>query len=130
MSSQVLLVEDNAELQNYMAELLRTAGFEVARAAHGEEAIQTLQKGVYNLIILDLFMPEKDGFETLTELRRILPRPKVLAISGGGRFSVEDTLAVAVRLGADDTLAKPFTPGQLLSAVRELLPEREMSPAA
>ena len=121
MDSRVLVVEDSPELRGYLVTLLQGAGFEVFEAADGLEAMNTLQQNPCGLVILDLFMPRKDGFETLPQLRALSPRPMILAVSGGGRFSAPDTLLVASRLGADTALAKPFTPAELLGAVRQLL---------
>ena len=120
MDSRVLVVEDSVELRDYLCDVLQGAGFEVVRAADGYEAMNELRENPCSLVILDLFMPGKDGFETLTELRTLSPRPKVLAVSGGGRFSAPDTLLVASRLGADKALAKPFTPSEFLGAISEL----------
>ena len=117
---RVLLVEDSIELLNYMADLVASAGYDVLRATDGDKAIKLLRQNRCDLMVLDLFMPNKDGIETLSELTKISPRPKTLAISGGGRFSAPDTLLMAARLGADSTLTKPFTPNQLLTALKDL----------
>ena len=120
MSQRVLLVEDSLELLNYIAEVVSSAGFEVSCATDGEEAVSALQRNRCDLVILDLFMPKKDGFQTLAEIAKLRPRPRTLAISGGGRFSLRDTLLLASRVGADSTLSKPFTGQELLDAVRQL----------
>jgi DNA-binding response OmpR family regulator len=125
MGMRVLLVEDSAELLNYMGELVASAGYDVLRANDGDKAMEVLRENRCDLMVLDLFMPNKDGIETLRELSKLSPRPRTLAISGGGRFSAPDTLRVAARLGADSTLAKPFTPRQLLDALKDLASPQE-----
>ena len=125
MKTRVLLVEDSPELLNYMSELVASAGYDVLRASDGDQAIEVLRENHCDLMVLDLFMPNKDGIETLGALSEFSPRPKTLAISGGGRFSAPDTLRRAARLGADSTLPKPFTPNQLLDALKNLAPVQE-----
>jgi len=130
MRTRVLLVEDSAELLNYMGELVASAGYDVLRASDGNQALDVLRENNCDLMVLDLFMPNKDGIETLGELSKLSPRPKTLAISGGGRFSAPDTLRVAATLGADSTLAKPFTPKQLLDALKDLASQEQKTQTA
>lgn len=112
---QILVVDDDRELRGWMQELLTRAGYEVSEAADGNEALKRLREARFDLVILDLVMPEKDGVETLIELRRDSPCPKVIVISG------RDYLAIAEHLGAQETLAKPFTASELISAVQAVL---------
>jgi len=103
----------------------------VLRANDGNEALDVFRENRCDLVILDIFMPNKDGIETLRELVKFSPRPKTLAISGGGRFSASGTLLVAARLGADSTLTKPFTPKQLLDALKNLAsPQKQKTQTA
>ena len=130
MGMRVLLVEDSPELLNYMGDLVASAGYDVLRASDGDQALDVLRENRCDLMVLDLFMPNKDGIETLRALSKSSSRPKTLAISGGGRFSAPDTLRVAARLGADSTLPKPFTPNQLLGALKDLASSQDKTPAA
>jgi DNA-binding NarL/FixJ family response regulator len=72
-------------------------------------------------VITDVFMPDQDGIETIQQLREEFPSCRILAISGGSVTGTSGTLTDAMLFGADATLAKPFTIGQLTSAVTELL---------
>ena len=74
------------------------------------------------LLITDMDMPGRDGAQTLEEARRMLPGLAVIAISGGARDAKHDWVAVASRLGAAKTLAKPFERQELLAAVEEVVP--------
>jgi DNA-binding response OmpR family regulator len=131
MGMRVLVVDDSVEMLHYLGELVASAGYDVLRANDGDQAIDVLRENRCDLIVLDLFMPNKDGIETLRELSKLSPRPRTLAISGGGRFSAPDTLRVAERLGADSTLAKPFTPKQLLDALKNLAsPQKQKTQTA
>jgi DNA-binding response OmpR family regulator len=124
MKGRILVIDDDDELRRYVAEALATEGYQVATAANGEEGVQALNADLADLIILDLFMPKMEGFETLMELRRFSPPPTVLAVSGGGRFAAPDMLTIAGKLGAHKTLPKPFTCQELLETVEDLFAER------
>ena len=90
-------------------------------AAGGAEALKLSCKGPFDLVITDLIMPEKEGLETIMALRRQSPTTKIIAMSGGGRNSGKDYLAIARLLGAQRTLAKPFSNAELLAAVADVL---------
>lgn len=74
-------------------------------------------------MIVDIFMPRKDGIELIREVRRKWPSTRILAMSGGNRFFQQDMLAAARALGADASLDKPFMPSELIATVRRLLAE-------
>ena len=77
-----------------------------------------------DLVITDIFMPGHDGIEVLLELRKAFPTLKVIAMSGGDGRGVLNLLEDAELLGADRTIPKPFTPGELIAAVNDVLGER------
>ena len=124
MKGKILVIDDEDELRGLVAEALTTEGYEVTTACNGEEGVQALKGAPADLIILDLFMPKMEGFETLVLLRRFSPPPTVLAVSGGGRFTAPDMLTIASKLGARKTLPKPFTCQELLETVEDLFAER------
>jgi YesN/AraC family two-component response regulator len=76
----------------------------------------------HDLVITDLIMPEREGLETIRDLRRYNPAVKIIAISGGGSLPVNNYLRMAECLGAQRVLNKPFRVEDILTAVRELLP--------
>jgi CheY-like chemotaxis protein len=117
----VLVVDDEMEPRATLSRLLQRAGYEVVTAANGVEALSMARFVATDLVITDILMPEKEGLETIVELRRLYPRLPLIAVSGGGVVSPKSYLTLAKRLGADRTLAKPFNFEQLLTAVRELL---------
>ncbi len=101
-----------------MCRSLEQAGYDVCEAANGDEAIRALRATNFNLVVTDILMPEKDGFETIMYLRKEQPGTKVIAISGGeNRLFLES----AAGLGATRILTKPFRPSELIQAVKELL---------
>lgn len=119
--AQILLVEDDVALSRTLAEYLRRHGYTVELAHQGREAMRLLAKQRVALVISDIFMPDGDGIELLSLLRRCTPTPAVLAMSGAGMGRVEGMLKMASVLGATRTLAKPFNPAQLLRLVHDLI---------
>lgn len=111
---RVLVIEDNAGLRDYLRVALESAGHEVLTAADGRQALAYLDGHPVDTVLTDLFMPEMDGIEVITALRRRFPGIKVVAMSG--RPGV-DYLAVAAELGAAQILRKPFEMQELMSAL-------------
>jgi CheY-like chemotaxis protein len=118
----VAVVDDEDQDRRELGRALVEAGYEVVEASNGEEALALLKKQDYELMIIDLFMPEKEGIETIREIHRDYPAVKIIAISGMGRLAPEMYLETARRLGAHHTLTKPIQHDKLLEAVVELLP--------
>jgi DNA-binding response OmpR family regulator len=119
--ANLLLVDDDADFLKLQGELLRLAGYSVVTASNGKEAIRMAKDHAFDLVITDLVMPEKEGIETIMELRRKFPALKIIAMSGGGQGGAEDYLLMARHLGASQTLAKPFTGQELREAVSTVL---------
>lgn len=117
----VLLLEDNAAYRNVMSEVLTLAGFEVCAAPDGRRVPEILRERSIDLVITDLVMPERDGLETITELRYSHPRLPVIAISGDVPLNRDLYLRLAEKLGAARVLAKPFKMDELVAAAREAL---------
>jgi len=113
-----ILVVDDEELARFtIRDILETAGHEVDEATNGNEAISSQTADPFDLIITDIVMPEKEGVETIIELKRDYPDLKIIAISGGGRTKNVDYLKLADEFGADKILAKPFSEEELLERV-------------
>jgi DNA-binding response OmpR family regulator len=128
--ARILVVDDNAAMRRSLGEILTRAGHEVIQAADGAEAFRISRDADVHLVILDLFMPVKDGIETLRELRKRAPGVPIIAISGGGADeSGVDLLKAAVLLGAVRSIEKPFTPAEMLEAVGKALGGRTAGPA-
>jgi len=116
-----LVVDDEPSVLESLRKLLVAAGYEVQVAENGVVALTQFQANPARVVILDLVMPEKEGLETLRELRRFDPAPKIIAMSGGGYANAETYLQMAGCLGADATLAKPFSKTELLTTLEGLL---------
>ncbi len=122
----VLIIEDDDFVQNMLKQTFERAGYQVVTAPNGAVGIQLYEKKLYLLdpfkvVITDLIMPEMEGIETITRLRKSNPDVKVIAISGGGRNNPEDYLRLAEKLGASRTFTKPVDRDALLKAVCELV---------
>lgn len=117
----ILVVEDDGPFREMLRKILERAGYEVEEAKDGNVALVRYRERASDLIIMDLVMPQKEGIETILDLRRLNPAVRIIAISGGGRLNPEVTLPMARRLGASLTLTKPFAPQELLGAVAEVL---------
>jgi DNA-binding response OmpR family regulator len=120
MSAKILVVDDDPEIREGIASLLRAAGHQVEIAGDAAAAARLIGAAKFDLLITDIVMPDQDGLELI----RNLPanRPRVLAISGGSpKLPAAYTLGASGALGADGTLFKPFTAGDLIAAVDGLL---------
>lgn len=117
-----ILVADDEELARFtIREILEGDGHNVIEAKNGTEAIALFNKNPTDIIITDIIMPEKEGIETIIELKRDHPETKIIAISGGGRTRNLDFLDLAKRYGADAILAKPFSEQELIDVVNGTL---------
>jgi DNA-binding response OmpR family regulator len=118
---RILVVDDNEDLRNTIGALLQADGFDVALAADGQAALAEHRATPADVVLTDLFMPDKDGIETIVELRRLYPQVKIVAMSGWTSTQGSDYLQVAREIGASVTLQKPFDPGELSRVLRRLV---------
>ena len=117
----ILVVEDDPDYRRSLEQILTKSGFATVQAANGREALSTYDPATIDAVVLDLIMPEIEGIETLTKLRRAVPEVKVLAISGGGQIGAKNYLELAAKLGAKETLAKPFSAEAFIGALKRVL---------
>lgn len=119
--AHILLIEDEPQVRGLLRETLEQEGHEVTECKDGTDGLRHFKKGLTDLVILDVILPEKDGFETLNDLRQQDPQVNVLAISGGFAPGAVNVLHIAQRLGAREILAKPFELKVFLKVVNQLL---------
>jgi CheY-like chemotaxis protein len=120
---RILVVDDNEDLCHSLQRILQRQGYEVECAYNGAEALQIQSKRPAHIIITDLVMPDRDGIETIAELKRDFPQVRVIAMSGGAaRMSGDKYLYTAGVVGAEVLLEKPLDHEQLLAAVRRMAP--------
>jgi len=100
-----------------LREMLEKASHDVTTAENGIQALNCLRNQLPDIVILDIIMPEKEGFETIVELRRDYPNLKIIAISGGGSVGAINYLKLAKTLGAHLTIEKPIRMKELLATI-------------
>ena len=118
---RILVIDDDEAFRRVFADTLVRAGYQVLTAENGVVALKLFRAQPVDLVITDLVMPEKEGIETMLELRKLQPSLKIIVMSGGGRVDPTDYLPMAKQLGASKTLAKPFKSEEMLHAVADLL---------
>jgi CheY-like chemotaxis protein len=124
--AKILVIDDDAGMRRTISRMLRHAGHEVTEAADGLEGMNSVRTNRPDIVVTDIFMPQKEGFETIQELRQEHPSILILAVSGGATLSgasphAPDYLNLVQGLGADGTLAKPFRAKDLLLEIDKLL---------
>jgi two-component system alkaline phosphatase synthesis response regulator PhoP len=118
MSSRILLVEDEPGLVMTITDLLSAEGYEVASAADGDAGLAKASSGGFDLVVLDVMLPRKSGFDICRELRQKGVDTANLMLTA--KTQVVDRV-VGLKLGADDYLTKPFDPAELLARIEALL---------
>ena len=121
MGKKILLADDSITIQKVIELTFSDEDFDVVTVGNGRLALEKLADVRPDIVLCDIIMPEKDGIETIMDMKRLNPALRVIAISGGGRSEPEDYLHSARLLGADQTVKKPFTNEDILRAVRSLL---------
>ncbi|HEV8073497.1 MAG TPA: response regulator [Opitutaceae bacterium] len=119
--ANILLLDDNVTFLKLQGEYLRCAGHQVTALADSRKVVRTAQGDPFDIIITDVIMPDRDGIEVIMELHRKMPALKIIAMSGGGRVDARDYLDMARKLGASQTLAKPFSGEQMLQVINSTL---------
>jgi DNA-binding response OmpR family regulator len=114
---RVLVVDDDDDIRLLLEELLRGAGYGVTTATDGRDALRTFHAAPADLVVLDLSMPELDGFETLERIRDLSDVPVILLTARGGEIDK----VRGFRAGADDYVVKPFGRQELLARIEALL---------
>jgi DNA-binding response OmpR family regulator len=118
--NRILLVDDDVSYRAALKRVLLQNGFAVDTASDGRAALKKFREAQFDVIILDLWMPEKDGLETLIEIRRASPTAKVIAMSGANSIGFTKPLDTALRFGAAAVLEKPFTSQDLIEAISKV----------
>ncbi|HEX2136554.1 MAG TPA: response regulator [Microvirga sp.] len=113
----VLVIDDEARFRELVREVLQEAGHQVVDAPDGRVGFRMFLDHRPDLVIMDLFMPEQEGIETIRQIRAEAPDIRIIAMSGGGSYGFTDALEGVKLLGADAALRKPFRNEDLLSTV-------------
>ncbi len=118
---KILVIDDDSAVRKFICTLLKRENYTVYDADNGINGLLILkeQKDI-TVMITDLIMPEKEGIETIIEVKKNYPAVKIIAISGGGEVGPENFLVLADALGAHTTLKKPFSGQELIRAIKNL----------
>jgi CheY-like chemotaxis protein len=117
----ILVIDDEAQIRTMLRRVLETEGYEVMDAADGSKGISLYREHPTDLVLTDILMPNKEGLETITALKRDFPEVRILAMSGGGKVGLNYCLDMAEAFGAARVYAKPFKIDRLLKDIGELL---------
>ncbi len=119
---RILIIDDEQPILLFLRTILENEGYEVVEATNGEEGMQLFNEGRFDLLIVDMVMPEKDGLKMISEVMEEAPDQPVIAISGGGRIIPKERyLTVASLLGNVQTISKPFSREEITSTVGRLI---------
>ncbi len=118
---RIVVIDDDADVRSILCENLQECGFDVLEAANGEHGLHLIETGLPDLVITDIIMPQKEGLETILEIRKKYPHVKLIAISGGGRTRTGDFLEAAKKFGSDAAFPKPINMDELETTVRQLV---------
>ncbi len=118
---KILLIEDNDDFREMLSLMLERAGYQVVQAVDGADGLHILESDAFDLIITDIIMPEKEGLETILEIKQKKPDSKIIAISGGGRSSAGSYLKTAEYFGALKAFQKPFNKNEFIEAVQNIV---------
>jgi DNA-binding response OmpR family regulator len=119
--ARIVIIEDDESMRAMLTAMTEWMGHEVYAEDNGNTGLRRVRDCLPDLVITDMVMPEKEGVETIMELRRNYPKIKVIAMSGGGRNSSSDYLVLAKKLGAHYVLTKPFSRDELKIALESVL---------
>lgn len=117
----ILVIDDDALFRGMVKQLLEREGYNVVEADNGISGLKQFQLFLPDMVLCDLIMPEKEGIETIIELRNIKKELPIIAMSGGGKKGGEIYLETAEGLGANAIFSKPFIHREFLDAIAAYL---------
>lgn len=117
---KVLIVDDDAELRSNLSEILKGAGYHIAEAPSGKEAVEEITSKDFDIVLLDLMMPKMSGIDVLKEIKKIKPKIRVIMITA---FATVENAVDAIKKGASDYISKPFRIDDLLTTIRRVIEE-------
>jgi CheY-like chemotaxis protein len=119
--AKILIIDDEEQFRSMLKRLLEEEGHHVLEASDGEEGLKIYREQNADLIMVDIFMPNKEGLETIRDLKQFVSNTKIIAMSGGGRVGAQCYLEYAEMFGAHKILSKPFNPPELFEAIQQVL---------
>ena len=123
--ARILIIDDDVPVRRIICRMLEREGYDVIEASDGDLGVKMYSDQPTDLVITDIVMPNKEGLETIKELKKKYPDVKIIALSGGGQIPGRHYLQLAKKLGALCTFEKPFNWQQLIKSVNEILAKEE-----
>lgn len=116
MAKSILIIDDDSDFRNSLKHVFDCHDYKVYEACNGKEGVEAYRRITSDIVLTDIYMPEKDGLETILEIKKEFPEAKIIAMSGinGGNL---DFFQVAGYLGAIDCIRKPFEPEDIIRIV-------------
>ncbi len=121
--TQILIADDDQELCELLQDYLSQEGFQVTSVFNGQDAVDTISANTFDLLILDVMMPLKNGFDVLTEIRHFSQLPVIMLTARGEKLD----RIVGLEMGADDYIAKPCDPRELVARIRAIVRRTNMT---
>ena len=116
LRKSVLIIDDEISSRNVLKEIFEYMNYEVYTACNGKEGIESYRRITTDIVITDIYMPEKDGLQTIREIKKEFPEAKIIAMSGITQGNM-DFFQVARYFGAIDCIRKPFEPDDIIRIV-------------
>src|SRR3990172_2092835 len=123
MSDTILIVDDEPSILSSLSAVLKDAGYRVLVAQDGSEALRSLRQEIPRLVLLDIWMPDQDGLETLKKIKELHPQMLVVMMSGHGSI---ETAVKATKLGAYDYIEKPLSLEKVTLVIKHALHEQRL----
>lgn len=120
LTKRFLVIDDDALVRESIQLMLKPTNANVDLAKDGIEGVELFKKNNYDIVITDIIMPEKEGFETINDILKMNNKTKIIAISGGSRNGMGSYLPIAENLGAKAILYKPFNEEELLHTIDKI----------
>ncbi|MGI6478657.1 MAG: response regulator [Salinivirgaceae bacterium] len=122
---RLLIIDDDVIMREIIKDLLVDYPIYVDDAPNGVEGIKKIRENDYDVVLVDIIMPEKGGLELIVEIKAEQQNLKIIATTGGGAYTVDEYLEKAKELGADAVIAKPFSEIKLVEIINDLTGKNE-----
>ncbi|MGO9015679.1 MAG: response regulator [Dissulfurispiraceae bacterium] len=120
MAKSILIIDDEKDVRNSLRHVFEFHGYKVFEACNGKEGLDVYRRNMVDIVITDILMPEKDGLETILDIKKEFPKAKIIAMSGFGKGGM-DILSIAREFGATHCIRKPFQPDEIIRLVNSTL---------
>ena len=116
MAKSILIIDDEISSRSALREIFEYLNYEVYTACNGEDGVKSYRRITTDIVLTDIYMPVKDGLETIREIKKEFPEAKIIAMSDSNKYSM-NFFQVAIDFGAIDCIRKPFEPDDIIRIV-------------